>query len=223
LSLRQVGDGWSRYAEANDSANIRGLRTPPTSRLAGCRARRDPAPQPAQLPLQHTPQGSTAQEATEPLQRRTAGSAEALVTARSRAAKSFAGRGFVIALAGAFARRLWAAPLGGAGAPAARLLAAVASTLSAGAIALIGLPLRPPAGCLPTGCAAIARQRMPWLERPLTSLQQAETLSATRWGLPGRRRGIFSKWAQGRYCSRRSSLGVKRQLRTEATCCAAAS
>src|SRR5260370_24876993 len=64
---------------------------------------------------------------------------------------------------------------------------------------------------------------MPRLERPLASLQQAETLSATRWGLPGRRMGILWRWAQGRYCSRRSSLGAKRQLCTEASYCAAAS
>jgi hypothetical protein len=129
----------------------------------------------------------------------------------------------VIALALVFARRLWAAALGGADARAPRLLAAVASTLIAGAIMLIGPPLRPPASSLPTGLAAVSRQRMPGLERPLAPLQQAEPLSAARWGLPGRRAGIFWRWAQGRYCSRRSSLGAKRQLRTEASYCAAAS
>ena len=99
----------------------------------------------------------------------------------------------------------------------------MASTLIAGAIALIGPPLRPTAGSPPTGCAAISRERMPRLERSLAPFQQAETLSAARWGLPGRRTGIFWRWAQGRYCSRRSSLGAKRQLRTEASYCAAAS
>jgi hypothetical protein len=129
----------------------------------------------------------------------------------------------MIALALAFARRLWATPLGGADARASRLLAAVASTLIAGAIALIGPPLRPTAGSLPTGCAAIPRERMLWLKRSLAPLQQTATLSAIRGGLPGRRTGILWMWAQGRYCSRRSSLGAKRQLRTEASFCAAAS
>ena len=133
------------------------------------------------------------------------------------------GLGFVIALAFALGRWLLATPLGVAGAPSVRLLAAVASTLIAGAIVLIGSPQRPPAGCLPAGCAAVSRERMPWLERSLAPFQQADTLSAMRWGLPGRRTGVFWSWAQGRYCSRRSSLGAKRQLRTEASLCAAAS
>jgi hypothetical protein len=133
------------------------------------------------------------------------------------------GVGFVIALAFAVGRRLLAAPLGCAGAPSARLLAAMLSTLLAGAIVLIGSPQRPSASRLPTGRAAVSRQRMPWLKRPLAPFQQAETLSATRWGLPARRTGVFWSRAQGRYCSRRSSLGAKRQLRTEASLCAPAS
>ena len=103
-----------------------------------------------------------------------------MVTARPRAAKFFAGFSLVIALAGALVRRDWGLPLGGAGAPALRLLTAVASALIAGPIALIGPPHRPPAGCPPTGWAAISREWMPWQERPLTPFQQAETVSATR-------------------------------------------
>ena len=139
-----------------------------------------------------------------------------MVTARPRAAKFSAGFSLVIALAGALVRRDWGLPLSGAGAPAARLLAALAAALVAGAIPLIRPPPRPAAGRLPTGCAAISRQRMPWLERAFTAFQQAKALPAARRGLLGGGTGIFWSWAQGRYCSRRSSLGAKRQLRTEA-------
>jgi hypothetical protein len=94
-------------------------------------------------------------------------------------------------------------------------------TLVAGAILLVSPPARPPAGRQPTGCAAISGERMLWVKRPLASREQAEALPATRRGLPGRRARIFWSWAQGRYCSRRSSLGAKRQLRTEAFYCTA--
>src|SRR5271167_1002478 len=61
LSLRQSSDGWSRYTAMNERLNIRRLRIWPTDRLTGRGTRRDRAPQPARLPLEHTPQGSTAQ------------------------------------------------------------------------------------------------------------------------------------------------------------------
>ena len=154
-----------------------------------------------------------------------AASGEALVTARPRAAKFFAG------LRPCDSPRSWhwsadsgRAPLGGAGAPAARLLAAVASTLIAGAIR-VDWPATATTGGPPADrlrCNIARADAVGW-KGPLAPLQQAETLSATRWGLPGRRTGIFWRWAQGRYCSRRSSLGAKRQLRTEASFCAAAS
>ena len=94
-------------------------------------------------------------------------------------------------------------------------------TLVAGAILLVSPPARPPAGRLPTGCAAISGERMLWVKRPLASREQAEALSAPPRRLPGRRARIFWSWAQGRYFSRRSSLGAKRQLRTEAFYCTA--
>ncbi len=173
--------------------------------------------QPARFAFKHAPQGLPAQRATEPLQRRPTAADEALVAARPRAGKIVIGVGLMIALAILLGRGVLAAPLGVANAPSVSLLATVALPLIAGSIATVGSPLRPPASRLPAGCAAISRERMPRLKRLLAPFQQAETLPALWWGLPGRRTGIFWTWAQGRYCSRRSSLGAKRQLRTEAS------
>jgi hypothetical protein len=179
--------------------------------------RRSPTLQPSRFALEHTPQGSTAQSTTEPLERGPAVAGETHVAAWPRAGKIVVGVGLMIALAIALGRGVLQAPLGVAGAPSMRLLTTVAPSLIAGSIEMVGSPLRPLAGRLPTGCAAISRERMLWLERLLAPFQQAETLPAMCWGLPGRRTGIFWTWAQGRYCSRRSSLGAKRQLRTEAS------
>lgn len=142
---------------------------------------------------------------------------EAHVAAWPRASKIVVGVGLVIALAIALRWEVLAAPLGGAAAPSASLLATVVPSLVAGSIAMVGSPLRPLASRLLAGFAAVSRERMPRLKRLLAPFQQAEALPATCRGLPGRRTGIFWTWAQGRYCSRRSSLGAKRQLRTEAS------
>ena len=85
----------------------------------------------------------------------------------------------MIALAMAFACRLEQRRLA-ADARAMRLLSPMASTLIAGAIVLIGPPLRPPAGSLPTGLSCNIAEWTLRLEWPLASLQQAEALSATR-------------------------------------------
>lgn len=206
--------------ERSATAIFCGLRIRPTSRLACSGGGRNATSQPVGLPHENTPQGLTAQDATELLQRGAPVAGEAHVTARPVAAKFFAGLGLVIALARALVRRLCSLSMDGAAAPASRLLTAIAPTLVAGAIALIGSPPRPSAGRLPAGSATVSRERIVGLEPPLTAFQQAPALSATRWGLLGRRMGILWSWAQGRYCSRRSSLGAKRQLRTEASLCA---
>ena len=126
----------------------------------------------------------------------------------------------MIALARGRGRRLRGAALLGAVAPAVRLLTATGPTLVAGTIPLVSPPLRPPACPLPTGCAAISSEGVAGLKGLFAALQQAKTPSATDCGLPGTRTGIFWNWAQGRYSSQRSSLGAKRQLRTEAFYCA---
>src|SRR5712692_7315763 len=157
------------------------MRTPPLDDVG---ARKTPAAPPAPLALAHTPQSSTAQHAAELLERGTVGAGEALVAARPRAANFFGSRGLLIALGLAFATRSRAGPLRGTHAPAARLRASRATALLAGAIALIGSLLRPAAGCPTTGFAAITREGMPRLKRPLTTLQQAKASSATRGSLP---------------------------------------
>jgi hypothetical protein len=132
--------------ERSATAIFCGLRIRPTSRLACSGGGRDATSQPVGFPHENTPQGLTAQDATELLQRGAAVAGEAHVTARPGAAKFFAGLSLVIALARALVRRLCSLSMDGAAAPASRLLTAIAPTLVAGAIALIGSPPRPSAG-----------------------------------------------------------------------------
>jgi hypothetical protein len=179
---------------------MRGLRTVPIPRAAARLAGHIGPPPPPRFTLQHTPQSPAAQEATELLQGRAAAAGEPLVTARSRAAKFFRSRVLLIALAGPCVGQIPAPPLGRTPPPVPRLLAATRSPLLAGPVTLIGSPLRPPPRRPATRLAAIPRQRVPRLKRPLAALQQTKTSPTarpvespvpTRGRLLGRPAGIF--------------------------------
>ena len=110
----------------------------------------------------------------------------------------------------------WARPGPALAAPAARAVTPALGlplllAVRRGPITPCRLPASPLAGRFPTRLAAIALQRMGRLEGLLTSLQQADAHIAT--GRLTRRVGWeILRWAHGRSCSQRSSLGG--ELRT---------
>jgi hypothetical protein len=93
------------------------------------------------------------------------------------------------------------------------LLAASLFALSAGSIALTGMPAPPTPGCLLTSGTAIASLRLTGPEPLLTAFQQAAPAAKTPpRPLIGRAAKWILRWAHGRLHSRRSSLGEEWQL-----------
>ena len=124
----------------------------------------------------------------------------------------------MIALALVLARRLLAAPLGGADAPVGWTARGVGIDPDRWRDS-VDWPATATTGGLPAD-----RLRCNIARADAVAGKAAHTLSTGRdaarqhaGACLGERTGIFWRWAQGRYCSRRSSLGAKRQLRTEAS------
>ena len=98
-----------------------------------------------------------------------------------------------------------------------RLFLAALASLFGGAILLACLPSSPPPGRLPTRFAAITGLRLPRPEQPFASFEQAlpgPMMMTALWPLADVPKKMTL--VHGRHYSRCSSLGAKRQLRSEA-------